>query len=299
MAQTEVPLEEGLAEVALDGQAHLLRVGGDASRVARELRTAATTAVAEGRTVLIVDLSTATGISGPLAWELTRAHTRLLWRSGRVVVIADPLALEPLFGAFALHHSPDVVPSLDAGLAAANVSEAGMAAARAATAQVAPAPAPGPPGARAGASAGTAEAPWFAWRKHEELPASWSFELRGGVESPGVARAAIGRVLLGRLPDARRRETLLLVSEAVTNSVLHGGAGASEAVTLSVNVTPDRVRVEVGDPEGGFEPSLTHAPDPLRLRGRGLPIIHSLARAWGVGHPPGGRVWFEIPTPAA
>jgi anti-sigma regulatory factor (Ser/Thr protein kinase) len=294
MAQVEVLLDEGLTEVALDGRAHLLRVRGDASCVARELRTAATDAMSEGRTAVIVDLSAATGIHGPLAWELTRAHARLLWRSGRVVVIADASALEPLFGAFALHRSPDVVPSLEAGLKAANVSEAGMAVAHASKSEVAPAPTPGPPGAGAGA----AEAPFFAWRKHDELPASWSFELRGGAEAPGVARAAIGRVLQGRLPDAQRRNTLLLVSEVVTNSVLHGGAAASEAVTLSVNVTPDRVRVEVGDPEGGFVPP-EYPNDPLRLRGRGLPMIHSLARAWGVGSPPGGRVWFEMPMLAA
>ena len=295
MNLTEAPMNDGLSEVALDARAHLMRVRGDASLVTRELRTAATAAIAAGRTVLIVDMSAATNVAGPVAWELSRAHERLIWRAGRVVVVFDSSALGPLFDTFGLHRTPDVVPTIDAGLTAASVSEAGMAVARGMAAEQAPAPPPGPPGN----GAGVAEAPsTFAWRRLQDVPASWSFEMRGGAEAPSIARAAIGRVLSGRMPESQRRDALLLVSETVTNSVQHGGAGADDTIELTVTVTRERVRVEVRDPLGGFEPP-AYPSDELALAGRGLPIVHSLAQAWGVEAAPVGRVWFELPCATA
>jgi anti-sigma regulatory factor (Ser/Thr protein kinase) len=254
--------------------------------------------MAAGRTGLVVDLSLATNVGGPIAWELSRAHERLLWRAGGVTVIFESSALEPLFDAFGLHRSPDVVPTLDAGLAAANVGEAGTAAAHCSELEVAPAPAPGPPGNGAGAAEAAAEAPAFGWRRHEDLPASWTFQLRGGAEAPSIARAAVGRVLRGRLGGTRHHEALLLVSEVVSNSVLHGGADADETIELSISVTADRVRVDVTDPAGGFEPP-DYPVDELRVAGRGLPVVHAVAQAWGVEPSPSGRLWFELPCAAA
>ena len=287
-------MQEGLTETPLDGRTHLMRVNGDASSLASELRSGAAAATASGRTALLIDLTSATEIGGPIAWELCRAHERLLWRAGGVTVIFDSAVLEPLFDAFGLHRSPDVVPTLDAGLAAANVSEAGMAVAHGSVLEFAPAPTPGPPGNGAGA----VETPTFGWRRHEDVPASWSFELRGGPEAPRVARAAVGRVLRGRLDDSRRHDALLLVSEAVSNSVLHGSADAGETIELSISVMADRVRVEVTDPAGGFEPP-DYPVDELRDAGRGLPIVHALAQVWGVEPPPGGTLWFELPCATA
>ena len=296
MSLTKVPTDDGLSEVALDARAHLMRVRGDASLVTRELRTAATAAIAAGRTVLIVDMSAATDVGGPVAWELSRAHERLIWRAGRVIVVFDSPALGPLFDTFGLHRTPDVVPTIDAGLTAASVSEAGMAVAHGMAAEQTPAPLSGPPGN----GAGVAEAPaTFAWRRHQDVPASWSFEMRGGAEAPSIARAAIGRVLRGRMPEPQRRDALLLVSETVTNSVLHGGgASADDTIELTVTVTRERVRVEVSDPLGGFQPPACPS-DELALSGRGLPIVHSLAQAWGVEGAPVGRVWFELPCATA
>jgi anti-sigma regulatory factor (Ser/Thr protein kinase) len=169
-----------------------------------------------------------------------------------------------------------------------------MAAAHDSALETAPAPDPGPPVSGAGA----AEPPAFGWRRHEILPASWSFELQGGAGAPAVARAAVGRVLSGRLPENARRNVLLLVSETVSNSVLHGGAGAAQTVELSITVRRDHVRVEVADPIGGFE-APQYPADPLGESGRGLPLVHSLSRTWGIDGPPGGHVWFEMQRAAA
>lgn len=299
MTLSDASPENGLSEVPLDARAHLIRVRGDASRVARELRSAATAATAAGRTVLLVDLSHATQVGGPLAWELSRAHERLLWRAGRVIVIFDSSVLGPLFDTFGLHRPPDVVPSLDAGLAAANVRPAMMAGPRASAAELvepgikASARDSGIGAAAAPGNGAAASPPPFAWRRDTDVPPSWTFELRGGSQAPAVARAAVERVLRGHLDASRRHDALLLVSEAVTNSVLHGGAADTQTVTLRVTLSRQKLRVEVADPQGGFAPP-DYPTDELRPSGHGLPIIHSLAEAWGVEREPDGRVWFEL-----
>ena len=88
------------------------------------------------------------------------------------------------------------------------------------------------------------------------------------------------------------------MSEAVTNSVLHGGAGTTATVDLRLTLSSRRLRVEVADPLGGFDPP-PYPDDALWESGRGLPLIHSLAWAWGVDPPPGGHFWFELDRDAA
>ena len=163
------PLEGGLTEVAIDARTHLLRVWGDASSVRREMRTAAVGAIAAGRTVLVVDMSESTGVGALVAQELVHLHERLLWRAGWAVVIFEPSVLGPLFDALGPHRSPDVVTTLGAGLAAAHVSPARLAATRSPVNERAPASSP----ASQGDGAGVAEAlASFVWQRHEHVPAS-------------------------------------------------------------------------------------------------------------------------------
>jgi hypothetical protein len=315
----DTPVEGALSETAVDRRTHLIRVRDDASLVVDALRSMAAAAAAAGNTATIVDLSEATGVNGAFARQLSRAHERLLWRGGQLIVVFDPSSLEPMFDSLGPHRVPDVVPTLDDALAAANVGPAGYAAARDTSFKLATAPSPGPPAGDAvvddpgsGAPRPTTgngegvEAPWngastplpaFAWRRHQDVPASWTFELRGGATAPGVARAVIGRVLSGRLDEAAYASALLLVSEAVTNSVLHGGAGDAGTVELTVTVARQVARVEIVDPVGGFEPPPYPAQEPAAPHG--LRLIHSLARTWGVDSPPGGRLWFELARGAA
>jgi anti-sigma regulatory factor (Ser/Thr protein kinase) len=279
---------DGIAGTALDEYVQLIRVEGDASVVGRELRSHAARAVESGRITLIVDLSAATWIGEPLAWELSRAHERLLWRGGQMVVVLGSEELDPLFAAFGLYRSPEVVPTMAQALSVAYVSEAGVARSRdylRDPSGVPPAPA-------------ELAAPQFAWRRHEEVPTTWSFTVPGGDTAPGVARAAVRRVLTGRLGAGPEADAVLLVSEAVTNSVLHGGADGSETVALTLALLGDHVHVEVTDPVGGFEPP-SYRDDVYETGGRGLQVIHSIARTWGVGAPPEGRLWFDLPRTAA
>jgi anti-sigma regulatory factor (Ser/Thr protein kinase) len=89
----------------------------------------------------------------------------------------------------------------------------------------------------------------------------------------------------GQLDDLR-----LVVSELVTNSVLHGGLTDRDSITLSVNVRPDRVRVEVVDGGRGFTQD---SPQPGNL-GWGLPIVDRLADRWGTERTSETKVWAEF-----
>ncbi|HET8673846.1 MAG TPA: ATP-binding protein [Thermoleophilaceae bacterium] len=122
-----------------------------------------------------------------------------------------------------------------------------------------------------------------------------TIELRGGPEAVGAARHAIERLAdeeqLPRVEDLR-----LLVSELVTNSVLHGGAGPDDHVHMHVKLPDNCVRVEVCDEGNGWS-------DQLRSRslesaapagGWGLVLVGALADRWGVEVGEETCVWFEI-----
>ena len=82
----------------------------------------------------------------------------------------------------------------------------------------------------------------------------------------------------------------LLVSELVTNSVVHAGSDAEVAVLLK----PDALRIEVTDQGSGVPGARDAAPD--ATSGRGLAMVEQLSSAWGVETGVGGKtVWFEVP----
>jgi anti-sigma regulatory factor (Ser/Thr protein kinase) len=110
------------------------------------------------------------------------------------------------------------------------------------------------------------------------------------VNAPAAARAALGR-LSGLDPDAREKLTLL-VSELVTNSVLHGRLTAKSRITLTVSVG-DVVAVAVSDPGCGFTDAAI-GPRREHEGGWGLHLVERLAGRWGIDHGPPTRVWFEL-----
>jgi anti-sigma regulatory factor (Ser/Thr protein kinase) len=86
---------------------------------------------------------------------------------------------------------------------------------------------------------------------------------------------------------------LLVVSELGTNAVQAG----STMVGISVEVHRDHVRLAADDDGPGLpRPVAAHASD---RRGRGLAIVDSLSRAWGVQpQPHGKRVWADVAIPS-
>ncbi|HET6817889.1 MAG TPA: SpoIIE family protein phosphatase [Mycobacteriales bacterium] len=82
----------------------------------------------------------------------------------------------------------------------------------------------------------------------------------------------------------------LVVSELVTNALLHGAA----PVTLRLSTIGDRVRIEVED--GGRELPVRMRDDTDAMTGRGLALVSRLSNGWGVepGEGRGKVVWAEV-----
>jgi len=86
----------------------------------------------------------------------------------------------------------------------------------------------------------------------------------------------------------------LLVSEVVTNAILH----ARTPVTLTVDMADEVVRITVRD--GSPARPRLHSFAPTSATGRGLQLLDRLAKRWGVDADPvtGGKiVWFEVGEP--
>jgi PAS domain S-box-containing protein len=120
-----------------------------------------------------------------------------------------------------------------------------------------------------------------------------NLRLAGGAHAPAVARAALETSLpRGALDEADAHTARLLVSEIVTNSVRHGGAGEGDWIGLDVAISPAALRVEVSDNGPGFTPAPVH-PAPDDPDGRGLFLVDQMADRWGHADA-GTRVWFEV-----
>jgi anti-sigma regulatory factor (Ser/Thr protein kinase) len=116
--------------------------------------------------------------------------------------------------------------------------------------------------------------------------------LNKGLHAPAHARAWV----LARTPGLARDATddaLLIVSELVTNAVRHGDGD----IVVSLDVRPDRVRIEVRDDGAELPVIPTEHPPTDRPAGRGLLIVAATASDWGVDLARGDQgktVWAEL-----
>ena len=113
-------------------------------------------------------------------------------------------------------------------------------------------------------------------------------------QAPGLAREAAREALsswrLAHLTDT----AVLLVSELVTNAVLHARTdGAGIALQLEVHGTWLRIEVHDADPRG----PQPRTPAGLDESGFGFVLVDSLAGHWGVRETERGKaVWAELDT---
>ena len=108
-------------------------------------------------------------------------------------------------------------------------------------------------------------------------------------QSAGAGRRFVRATLAQWARDDLIDISCLLVSELVTNAVLH----ARTEVALVVSLAHDVLRVEVRD-AGAGEPAVRHYHLDATT-GRGLALVASLATRWGVDDAePGKSVWFEL-----
>jgi anti-sigma regulatory factor (Ser/Thr protein kinase) len=124
------------------------------------------------------------------------------------------------------------------------------------------------------------------------------FDVGGGPEAVGRARAAVTEFLGDAVDGQRLYDLQLLVSEVVTNSVRHGGARPGEHIDLRIALMRDQVRLEVRDPGPGFHDVTPELPASDRGGGYGLYLVDLFADQWGVSGTEGSCVWFEVPLAA-
>ena len=107
-------------------------------------------------------------------------------------------------------------------------------------------------------------------------------------DAPRRARSELAEWLAPRVEREELERTKLLVSELVTNAVLHGEG----EIRVRADVNQDRLLVEVIDEGAGFEHEI-RAHDFDAVGGWGLTIVDSVASRWGV-HEGTTHVWADI-----
>jgi anti-sigma regulatory factor (Ser/Thr protein kinase) len=120
------------------------------------------------------------------------------------------------------------------------------------------------------------------------------------VSAPGIARRAVHELPARVQPEVPTLE--LMVSELVTNCVMHAALAASDRIGLLIEDCGDCVRVEVTDPgtcfddaRAGWDRARDRAATPgPRLGQGGLVLVRSVADRCGVRWDDGTVAWVEI-----
>lgn len=107
--------------------------------------------------------------------------------------------------------------------------------------------------------------------------------------SVGDARRAVVELLSGQDRDDLVETAELLVSELVTNALVHAGT----AIDVAASLDETGLRVEVADGSPHFPVRRRYAP--TAGTGRGMMMLEAMVDAWGVARRSGGKaVWFLI-----
>jgi anti-sigma regulatory factor (Ser/Thr protein kinase) len=112
--------------------------------------------------------------------------------------------------------------------------------------------------------------------------------------SPGRARHALDG-LRDELPQDVAERSQVVISELVTNAVMHAPPGAD--IRLEARLSIDELRVAVVQPGPMFEPVIGK-PEVGQESGWGLHLVSNLADRWGIIDNAGVTVWceFDLPT---
>jgi anti-sigma regulatory factor (Ser/Thr protein kinase) len=108
--------------------------------------------------------------------------------------------------------------------------------------------------------------------------------------SVGEARSWIDAFLTERaIENPLRDDAQLIVSELVTNALVHGDG----TLVLRASITATAVQISVTD--SGDELPEVLPFDPSRIGGLGLIVVERIASEWGVAPFPGGKtVWAAL-----
>ena len=120
------------------------------------------------------------------------------------------------------------------------------------------------------------------------MAADLALNLPPDTSAPSLARAAAKRCLEGKVSPGQLGELSLVITELVSNAVVHGRG----EVVLRLQLAQGIVRGEVIDHGGGFEHEIRRR-GPDEFSGRGLFLVDALTSRWGI-HEGTTHVWFEI-----
>lgn len=124
----------------------------------------------------------------------------------------------------------------------------------------------------------------------DSVPAEW--RLAADKEAPGTARGLVRQAVGVQLPAERVDALLLLVTEVITNAVLHGSPEPDGKIGLRLERDGGVVRIIAIDGGHHFSPELA---EPGEERPHfGLYLVDSLADRWGVSVDGEKAIWFEI-----
>ncbi len=123
-----------------------------------------------------------------------------------------------------------------------------------------------------------------------------SILIAGGRGAPARARQHLLAQLDAGVSASRASDAVLIVSELVTNSVIHAQVGTDRAILLELTALGDHLRIAVIDPGSQLEPRIRPT-DPDVPGGFGLRLVHHMSSAWGVVREAAGttRVWCDLP----
>ena len=127
--------------------------------------------------------------------------------------------------------------------------------------------------------------------------AAWPPEVRQATlptagRSPGVARKVARDALMSWQLTHLTDTAVLLISELVTNAVLHARADGS-CLALWLEIRGSRLRIEVHD--GDLRGPQPRTPSVHDESGFGFVLVNALADNWGVRKTAAGKaVWAEL-----
>jgi hypothetical protein len=128
-------------------------------------------------------------------------------------------------------------------------------------------------------------------RLHTAVIDDATARFRAGPDAPFAARRFLAG-LLGRRPYGDRvdpYDAQLVVSELATNAVVHAGT------PFSVGVRYDGSAVRISVQDWSSTQPIMRESNPHALSGRGLRLIATVSRAWGIEYGPDGKtVWAEL-----
>jgi anti-sigma regulatory factor (Ser/Thr protein kinase) len=118
-------------------------------------------------------------------------------------------------------------------------------------------------------------------------------DLERTARAPALARAAINGFCQEQEFSPSTIATLtLLVSEVVTNAVIHPDVKDSAPITVHAHLEKDAVHIEVRDTGTRFTPQPRN-PDRID-GGYGLYLVEKVAKGWGLRPGPTTTVWFQV-----